>query len=365
MTPQLPAAAPVPVRGAGVLQAARQVLQGVLGLGALLLPPVLAPVRPGVVAAVAAVLAGWCLLAAFAGGTSGPGAVGFVRERLGPRAARAATALYFGGFATGQAAVALGAAGFATAALTAAGAGAGAADGDSGWRSCAVAGGVLAAAAGHAWIGPRGPSPAARRLRLAAVLALALGWRALGGVPAAGPGTGGWAGALVAVPLLFGWVGLEGAVPGPARRRPAALAGTLLGLAAAAALYAVLLNPPPAAAPPHPAAAAALGAACAVLCWAYCRTNLQAAAVRWTELTGRSRRGGVLAAALVALAALALAGAARLGVSALLLGPGAATAALFCLIALAALRRPRPKESVHHDHHHRDRVLEGAARPAG
>ncbi|MEW2412144.1 hypothetical protein AB0953_00145 [Streptomyces sp. NPDC046866] len=365
MTPQPPAAAPVPGSGAGVLAGARQVLQGVLGLGVLLLPLGLAPVDPAAVLAVAVASAGWCLLVSRAGGTAGAGAVGFVRERLGPRAGRAATALYFGGFATGQAAVALGAADFACAAATAAGAGA--ADGDSGWRSYAAAGGILAAAAGHAWLTARGPSPAARRLRLAAVLALAAGWRALGGIPAAGAGTAGRAAALVALPLLFGWVGLEGAVPGPPHRRRAALAGTLLGLATAAALYAVLLGPLPGAAPPrHPAAAAALGAASATLCWAYCRTNLQATALRWTELTGRSRRGGVLVGALVALCALALAGAAHGGVSVLLLGPGAATAALFCLIALAALRRPRPKESLRHDHeHHRHRVLQGAARPAG
>ncbi|KJY44762.1 hypothetical protein VR46_18645 [Streptomyces sp. NRRL S-444] len=338
---------------------AAQVLGAVLGAGALLLPAALAP-QPGpwTGAAVAGVLAGWCLLVAAAGGTADSGPVAFVQDRLGPRPARAATALYFGGFATGQAGVALGAAEFAL--------------GDSGWRAYAVAAGVLCSAAAYAWFAPRGLSPAGRRLRLAAVLALAVAWRALGGpLPGAGPGGGdraGWAALLVAVPLLFGWVGLEGAVPAAARRR--ALGGTLLGIALAAALYAVLLGPPPAAAAPPPDAAAvgaALGFGSAALCWTYCRTNLQATATRWTELTGRTRPGGVAAAALIALGVLVLGGAAHWDLPHLLIGPGAATAALYALIAVAAVRRPRPRpqEPTDHDHSDRSRVLEGAARPAG
>ncbi|MCC0097290.1 hypothetical protein K7B10_21390 [Streptomyces flavotricini] len=331
---------------------AAKVLGAVLGAGALLLPASLGP-RPGpwTWVAVAGVLAGWCLLVAAAGGTEDSGPVAFVRDRLGPGPARTATALYFGGFATGQAAVALGAAEFAL--------------GDSGWRAYAVAALVLGSAAAYAWCVPRGPSPAWRRLRLAAVLALAVSWRALGG-PLPGPGGEGWGAFPVAVPLLFGWVGLEGAVPAVARRR--ALGGTLLGIALAAALYAVLAGPPAVGAQaPTPAAAAALGLGSAALCWTYCRTNLRATAARWTELTGRTRRGGLVAAGLIALGVLALGRAARWDLPVLLIGPGAATAALYTLIAVAAVRRPRPQEPTDHDHDHsaeRHRVLEGAARSA-
>ncbi|WP_406183540.1 hypothetical protein [Streptomyces sp. NBC_01006] len=329
---------------------AAKVLGAVLGAGALLLPAALGT-RPGpwTGVAVAGVLAGWCLLVSAAGGTEDSGPVAFVRDRLGPGPARAATALYFGGFATGQAGVALGAAEFAL--------------GDSGWRAYAVAFGVLCSAAAYAWCVPHGLSPAGRRLRLAAVLALAVSWRALGG-PLPGPGGEGWGAFLVAVPLLFGWVGLEGAVPALPRRR--ALGGTLLGIALAAALYAVLLAPPATAAQaPPPAAAAALGLGSAALCWTYCRTNLHATAARWTELTGRTRRGGLVAAGLIALAVLALGRAARWDLPVLLIGPGAATAALFTLIAVAAVRRPRPQEHTDHDHSDRLRVVEGAARSAG
>ncbi|MFJ3909994.1 APC family permease [Streptomyces vinaceus] len=360
---------------------AAKALGAVLGAGVLLLPAAFAPrplpwAGPWTGIAVAGALAGWCLLVALAGGTEDRGPVVFVRERLGPGPARAVTALYFGGFATGQAAVALGAAGFAL--------------GDSGWRAYAAAALVLGTAAAYAWCVPRGPSPAARQLRTAAVLALAVAWRALGG-PLPGPGSGdraggwaaggwaadGWAGAalLVAVPLLFGWVGLEGAVPAAARRR--ALGGTLLGIALAAALYSVLLAAPgPAAQAPPPAAAAALGLGSAALCWTYCRTNLHTTAARWTELTGRSRRGGLVAAGLIALGVLALGRAARWDLPVLLIGPGAATAAIYTLIAVAAVRRPRPQEPTDHAHadlDHADphragpdgRVLEGAARSAG
>ncbi|KPI06403.1 hypothetical protein OV450_3773 [Actinobacteria bacterium OV450] len=376
-----PAAGPAPGAVDGWAAGAANALGAVLGAGTLLLPAALAPAsasRTGI--AVAAVLAGWCLLVAAAGGTEHSGPVAFVRGRLGPGPARAVTALYFGGFATGQAAVALGTAQFAAGALASAGVRGAvtAAGGDSGWRSYAVAAAVLGTAAVYAWCVPRPPSPTGQRLRLAAVLALALAWRALGG-PLPGAGTDGRAALLVAVPLLFGWVGLEGAVPALARRR--ALGGTLLGIALAAALYAVLLAPQSSAPTAHPVAAAALGLGSAAVCWTYVRTNLRATAARWTELTGRTRRGGLLAAALIALGALTLGRAAHGGVSVLLLGPGAATAALYTLIAVAALRRPRPQENTDHDHHDgpdrnhdhdghdRDRsdralVLEGAARAA-
>lgn len=72
-----------------------------------------------------------------------------------------------------------------------------------------------------------------------------------------------------------------------------------------------------------------------------------------------------MAAGLIALAVLALGRAARWDLPVLLIGPGAATAALFTLIAVAAVRRPRPQEHTDHDHSDRLRVVEGAARSAG
>ncbi|MEU7279022.1 hypothetical protein AB0A69_09625 [Streptomyces sp. NPDC045431] len=344
--------------------AAVRTLVAVLGAGTLLLPAALAPAphAPAVAVALAAALAGWCLLLAASGGTRAAGPVAFVRDRLGPGAGRTVTALYFGGFATGQAAVALSAGEFAARA----------------WGPVgtpvpyAVAAVVLVTAA----VAARSGAYLLRRVRLAAVLVLAGAWWALGGLPAPAGHAPSAHPALLAVPLLFGWVGLESAVPA-ARAKRRVLAGTLLGVGLAAALYALLLAPP---APAPPAVSALLfpplALVSALVCWTYCRTNLRATGARWAELTSGHQaaddtsasapggRRGAVVAALVALAVLGLAHTARWGVPALLLGPGAATAALYALLALAALRRPvtHPTEE-DHDHHHRP--LEGAARPAG
>jgi len=322
-------------------------LAAVLGAGALLLPSALAPVPVGHSAVVALVVALWCLLVARAGGTARGGAVGFVRRRLGFRAARTVTGLYFAGFATGQAAVAL------TAGEYAARLG-----GDAyGWSVA-----VLLAAATWATYRPRPLPTPVRRLRLAAVLAAAGGWWALGGAPDA---TTSW---WVLLPLLFGWVGIEGAVPGRAgphiegsAPRRAGLTGTLLGVTAAAALYAVLLRPP---APLADLPLAPLALLSALVLALYCRTNLQATGARWHELTGRPQAQGTATAATLALVTLTLAHLAGGTTAVLLLLPGSATAAILAVVAVAAVRHltNRPKEKKPHDHDHH-RPLEGAARP--
>ncbi|MFF5496007.1 hypothetical protein [Streptomyces aquilus] len=330
-----------------VTAAAVRTLAAVLGAGALLLPTALAPVPVGYSAAVALVVAGWCLLVARAGGTAQGGAAGFVRRRLGFRAARAVTGLYFAGFATGQAVVALTAGEFAARL-----------GGDAyGWSVA-----VLLAAATWATYRPRPLPTPVRRLRLAAVLAAAGGWWALGG---ASDATASW---WALLPLLFGWVGIEGAVPGraglgiegsvPGGPR---LTGTLLGVTAAAALYAVLLRPP---APLADLPLAPLALLSALVLALYCRTNLQATGARWHELTGRPQAEGTATAATLALVTLTLAHLAGGTTAALLLLPGGATAAILAVVAVAAVRplTNRSKETKPHDHDHRRR-LEGAARP--
>ncbi|OPG04526.1 hypothetical protein B1R27_24580 [Streptomyces sp. GKU 895] len=138
------------------MAAGSRALVGVLGAGVLLLPAALAPAPVGASVVVALVVIIWCLLVAGAGGTAQGGAVGFVRRRLGFRAARAVTGLYFAGFATGQAAVALTAGEFAARLW-----------GDAyGWSVA-----VLLAAATWATYRPRPLSAPVRRLRLTAVLA--------------------------------------------------------------------------------------------------------------------------------------------------------------------------------------------------
>ncbi|MFD3538831.1 hypothetical protein ACFWUQ_04940 [Streptomyces sp. NPDC058662] len=359
-------------------------LGAVLGLGVLVLPAALAPADPWTVTVLAGGLACWCLLVAASGGTARAGPVAFVRDRLGPAPARAVTALYFGGFATGQAAVALAAAEFAAGRP---GWGGGSDSGwgnssfdESGWGVFALAAAVLATAAGHAAYTPYPLSAGARRLRLGAVLGLAAAWWLLGR-PTAAPSD--WAPVLLTVPLLFGWVGLESAVPalrqtggsgprpvsgpeaGPAGTAPPAqhFGATLLGLVLAAGLYGLLLRPAGWLPAPHPAVLLVLGLASAAVCWTYCRTNLLATGARWSELTAAGQRAGILAGAAVALAALLLARLAGWGTPALLIGPGTATAAIYLFIAVAAVRRPRPrKEPTRHDHRHRP--LEGAARSA-
>ncbi|MFF5447387.1 hypothetical protein [Streptomyces sp. NPDC012888] len=366
---------------------AARTLAAVLGLGTLLLPAALAPaVHPWTAAALAGALALWCLLVAAAGGTESGGTEyggppEFVRARFGPGAARGVRGLYFAGFATGQAAVALAAGQFLAAALAAAGLPGlpGLLGGDSGWDAVPAVGSpgaavgspvaagwtvaagaaVLVLAAARATVRPApaaGVPSAARRLRPAAALGLAGAWWLLGGAPLAAPAD--WAQPLLAVPLLFGWVGLESAVPG----RRTALGGTLLGLGLAAALYGLLLRPAgnPAAAPA--AAVAVLGLASAALCSVYCVSNLRAAGGYWAACTGLPGGTGVPAAAVLALGAL-VALPSHHGVAALLLGPGTATAAIFLFTVSAALRRPRTEESRHD--HRPDRPLEGAARPAG
>ncbi|SNX62591.1 hypothetical protein SAMN06272735_4376 [Streptomyces sp. TLI_55] len=330
-----------------VTAAAVRTLAAVLGAGALLLPAALAPVPVGYSAAVALVVAAWCLLAARAGGTAQGGAVGFVRRRLGFRAARIVTGLYFAGFATGQAAVALTAGEFAARL-----------GGDAyGWSVA-----VLLAAATWATYRPRPLSTPVRRLRLAAVLAAAGGWWALGGTPDAT--ASGW----VLLPLLFGWVGIEGSVPrraglgiqGSVPERTG-LTGTLLGVFGAAALYAVLLRPP---APLADLPLTPLALLSALVLALYCRTNLQATGARWHELTSRPQSEGTATAATLALVTLTLAHLAGGTTAALLLLPGSATAAILAVVAVAAVRTlttNRSKEKPHdHDHH---RPLEGAARP--
>ncbi|NUO41319.1 MAG: hypothetical protein HOV82_04695 [Streptomyces sp.] len=317
-----------------VTAAAVRTLAAVLGAGALLLPAALAPVPVGYSAVVALVVAAWCLLVAWAGGTAQGGAVGFVRRRLGFGAARAVTGLYFAGFATGQAAVALTAGEFAARLW-----------GDAYAWSVAV----LLAAATWATYRPRPLSTPVRRLRLAAVLAAAGGWWALGGVPDA---TASW---WALLPLLFGWVGVEGSVPGRA-----GLTGTLLGVTAAAALYALVLRPP---APLADLPLAPLAALSAFTLALYCRTNLQATGARWHELTSRPRAEGAAVAATLALVTLTAAHLGDGSTAVLLLLPGTATAAILTVVACAAVHTltNRPKETSHdHDRHHRP--LEGAAR---
>ncbi|WP_329336915.1 hypothetical protein OG866_21290 [Streptomyces sp. NBC_00663] len=326
--------------GARTLAAAgSRALVAVLGAGALLLPAALAPVPAGWAVVVALVVIIWCLLVAGAGGTAQGGAVAFVRRRLGFRAARVVTGLYFAGFATGQAAVALTAGRFAARLW-----------GDAFLWSVAV----LLAAATWATYRPRPLSTPVRRLRLAAVLAAAGGWWALGGVPDA---TASW---WAVLPLLFGWVGIESAVPaGPAPQRTA-LAGTLLGVTCAAALYAVLLRPP---APLADLPLAPLAALSVLVLALYCRTNLQATGARWHELTSRPQAEGAAGAATLALGTLTLAHLTGVSAAGLLLLPGTATAAILTVVACAAVHTlmNRPKEKTDdHDRHHRP--LEGAAR---
>ncbi|NUP21290.1 MAG: hypothetical protein HOZ81_35535 [Streptomyces sp.] len=328
---------PAGVRTLGA--AGNRALVAVLGAGALLLPAALAPVPVGWSVVVALVVIVWCLLVAGAGGTARGGAVAFVRRRLGFRAARGVTGLYFAGFATGQAAVALTAGRFAARLW-----------GDAFLWSVAV----LLAAATWATYRPRPLSTPVRRLRLAAVLAAAGGWWALGGVP--DPSASWWA----VLPLLFGWVGVESAVPAGAVPQRTALAGTLLGVTGAAALYAVLLRPP---APLADLPLAPLAALSALTLALYCRTNLQATGARWHELTSRPQAEGAAAAATLALVTLTVAHLAGGSTAVLLLLPGTATAAILTVVACAAVHTltNRPKETSHdHDRHHRP--LEGAAR---
>ncbi|MBD0744120.1 hypothetical protein [Streptomyces sp. CBMA152] len=268
-------------------------LGAVLGLGVLLLPEALGRVPPVTGLVLATVLAGWCVLVARVGGTSADGPVAFVRARLGGRSARAVNALYFAGIATGQAAVALGAGRFV------------------GREPYVVAVAVLAV--GAVWT----PPGVVCRVRLWLVLGAAAVWWLCGPANPGSP-TAGWPAVVVAVPLLFGWVGLEGVV--------GVRLGSVLGaVAVAAVLYALVLHPPGRVLPVPPG----LGVASAVLCLLYCCTNLRATGVRWAELTGR--RASRVPGAVLALGALAT----GLPLPVLLLGPGLATAAIFLFVAFS------------------------------
>ncbi|WP_444538750.1 hypothetical protein [Streptomyces sp. BR1] len=278
--------------------AATRTLGAVLGLGVLLLPEALGRVPPVTGLVLAVVLAGWCVLVARAGGTSAGGPVAFVRTRLGAGPARAMNALYFAGIATGQAAVALGAGRFV------------------GREPYVVAVAVLAV--GAVWT----PPGVVGRVRLWLVLGVAGVWCLSGGPANSSSATAGWSAAVVAVPLLFGWVGLEGVVG-------TRLGGALGAVAVAAVLYAVVLHPPGRLLPVPPG----LGAMSAVLCLLYCCTNLRATGARWAELSGR--RASRVPGAVVALGALAT----GLPLPVLLLGPGLATAAIFLLVAFSTLVR--------------------------
>ncbi|WP_424212631.1 hypothetical protein ACN20G_11410 [Streptomyces sp. BI20] len=383
--------APGRARGPGA------VLGAVLGAGTLLVPMALAPMpAPWAGPLLTVALAGWCVLVARAGGTLERGPTEFVRARLGERAARLAVGLYYGGFALGQAAVALTVGALAVRAA----AGLGFADPvDPEGAALSPALVVLVAATAWAARPGRGLTPRLRRVRLVAVVVVAVLWWLLGR-PMAGPGSAGWSGPALMVPLLFAWVGLEAAVPAWSRadgpdeppEPPAAppvgrfagragpITATVLGTLLAGAVFTVLLGPVPfrwTVPGPVLALPAGVGAvACAVYCW----TNLRATGARWTELTGRPARGGVLLAGTLAGGALVLGHLAHWGTPVLLLGPGAATAALLLLIGVAAARRPVPppsspsasgsasfEENPSHDHDpdRPDRRLQGAAGAAG
>lgn len=332
-----------------------------LGAGTLLVPAALsAPAGPGGAAPgrasagwpvwlsllVAAALVGWGVLLAGAGGTRERGAAGLAREGLGPRAARAVHGLYVAGIAVGQAALAAAAGDFAA----------------DGAASLAVSAAVLVTAAAVAAVveakGLRIP-PTLLRLRLAAVPVLAVLWRCfpglldLDGRLRGGGGGGGlgdarpWAvaGVLTALPLLFAWVGLEGAVPAGGRRSgrgPGALLALAAGVGAPAVLYAVLLAPRTPAPGAGTGGTSPVGVVAAVVLGAYCVTNLRSAGAHGAETVRRrgtaTPRNGVLLAAAAALAVLAATTAARLPVAVVLLGPGAATAAIYAILAVSAAR---------------------------
>ncbi|MFD6417774.1 hypothetical protein [Streptomyces sp. NPDC060194] len=297
----------------------------VLGAGSLLVPAALAPVPAAVPLGLAAALLGWHLLLTRAGGTVPGGPVAAAGRWGGPRLERALHAVYFGGFACGQAAVAAAAGEFA-------------ADGAAArWTALAV----LAAGALGALAGTR-PPPLLLRLRLGLVLLLcaawASGWLALDRPP---PGT-----AAALLPLLFCWVGLEATAPAPGPSRGATLRGALYAVLPCALLLTALLarTPPRADTPPL------LGAAAAVVLTTYCLTNLASAGARWPAVRGTARTGpaasrpGVAVASATALALLAAATAGDWSVGTLLLAPGAATAVVYGALGWAAVRHGRPSE---------------------
>lgn len=289
----------------------------VLGGGTLLVPAALAPAS-GAVLAVAALVYLWCLVLARAGGTQAGGQVAFVHARLGPAAARAVQGLYFAGFAVGQAAVVAAAGEFSA----------------DGAAARVTAGAVLAVAAALALLQVK-PPVWMLRLRLVMVLVLVgawwLGWLSLETV---------WLGPLAVVPLLFGWVGLEGVVAGPSSTAMRTAGRAAAALAPPVVLYTLLLSHTP----PAGAERAAAGYAAAVVLGVYCVTNLSAAGARWPAVSRTVAAGeagtrcGIAIAAVLALVVLVLAGSFDWSVGLLLLGPGAATAAIYTVLAVAAAR---------------------------
>jgi amino acid efflux transporter len=342
--------------GSPFLGTAVRVASAVLGAGTLLIPT--AFVGSGGAPLVSLVTAGcllcWCLLIAAAGGSTDGGSVEFVRARLGDRAATALVAMYFAGFVVGQAAIATAAGGFAAQAaapLSAAGSARCAA------LAAAAAAAVLVAAAVAAARGVTLP-PTGQRLRLACALVLAgAAWLRPDLVASAGGSATG--ALLVALPVLFAWVGLESSVPGLRCDGAGAgsggnVAAALGAVVAVAALYATLLAPLPVAqsgpSTAVPVARAVFGVVAATVCGVYCLTNLRAMSTQVARLRGVWTPGdtavpsaGVAVAASAALAVLAVGTAAGLGVGALLLGPGAMTAAIYLVMAAAALRPIRAR----------------------
>lgn len=287
----------------------------VLGGGTLLVPAALAPAS-GAALAVAGLVYLWCLVLARAGGTQAGGQVAFVHARWGPAAARAVQGLYFAGFAVGQAAVVAAAGEFSA----------------DGAAARVTAGAVLVVAAALALLQVK-PPVWMLRLRLVMVLVLVgawwLGWLSLETA---------WLGPLAVVPLLFGWVGLEGVVAGPSSTAMKTAGRAAAALAPPVVLYTLLLSHTP----PAGAERAAAGYAAAVVLGVYCVTNLSAAGARWPAVSGTDAAGtrcGIAIAAVLAFVVLVLAGSFDWSVGLLLLGPGAATAAIYTVLAVAAARR--------------------------
>lgn len=313
------------------------IAEGVLGAGLLVLPPVAAGVAGAgapaawvaqllIGASVAALLG---LLAARRGTPGGlPDLLGAV---LGPAARRLVVAVYLVGFTVGQAALALVAGRLLYAALGRPPTGAGPLLSGAAVLALGVAGSRLT------W------STAARRIRLAAVLAVALvgcGWPAM--YAAAGllelPGGDRWA---VAVFLLFfasvGWES-AGRSPGPGRVLPAT-AVALVAVGLAELTLAVLLD-----------ARAGVGdtdlilslrvaaAAGSVTLAAYVSTNLAAVLRFGAELGAPTRGSTAVVAALAAAGAMVGADALGWGVTALLLVPCLATWTAYLLGCVAAGR---------------------------
>jgi hypothetical protein len=307
------------------LKVAGTVTNAVLGAGLLLLPSALRGIggAPLVSLATTACLVLWVILIAAAGGSSDGGAVEFVRRHLGDREAFILVMMYFAGFVAGQAAIAMAAGRYLSYAIAPA-LTAGAATTPS---IIVIAVLALASAAAVA----RGALPFPARAvwaRRYCALALALaGWLCPSVLPPVGGLRGGPA---IAIPLLFGWVGLESTVPGTgsesSRRDTAAV---LIAAAAIAALYALLLTPLPAGLPvarlATPAARSAYGVIAAGVCWLCCVTNLRAMGGMAARLSGGENsagsRAGILAAAVLSLSVLMIAGGAGWSLQDLLAGP--------------------------------------------